>query len=504
MSSGTQPEMDWAVIDVASGAEGAPASNGANGVGTAGREFLTDEEILGIDPVGESAATPRDVIPSVARNPSGNFAGGVTQERDSSGKTSPRNDNVAGAPRNGDAAGAPHSQNGGASETATATAMPDWMAAAAGDAQHGAEAQRLWQEHQAFRASFSSPEEARAIKELFPGGAQEAQTLRQAAQAVDQLDAAIYSGDARAQSQVVTELARANPAAFRQLFSEAAKVLAGLGQDLPLHQTDARVGQALPGSNQNPTLRQNREGWGTQPDFQPDYQQSFQQTFDARGGNAASARNTPGSEDPGYNRTQAANTNQASASLRTTPDTNHDSRITNHGFDPAAYASFERSTNDVVARDVRGAVGETLTRVLPDGIAEGAARRIGDDIFNEIHRTLAADRTLSEQIGEILRGSSRETTANGWRFGMAEQQRVASLLAARAKQLVPGVARRVIGEWTSSVLGASRSKAARQTSAASRVDIAAAGGSRDSMPLRAMSNREIDYASMSDDQILGM
>jgi len=157
-----------------------------------------------------------------------------------------------------------------------------------------------------------------------------------------------------------------------------------------------------------------------------------------------------------------------------------------------------------VARDVRGAVGETLTRVLPDGIAEGAARRIGDDIFNEIHRTLAADRTLSEQIGEILRGSSRETTANGWRFGMAEQQRVASLLAARAKQLVPGVARRVIGEWTSSVLGASRSKAARQTSAASRVDIAAAGGSRDSMPLRAMSNREIDYASMSDDQILGM
>jgi len=36
------------------------------------------------------------------------------------------------------------------------------------------------------------------------------------------------------------------------------------------------------------------------------------------------------------------------------------------------------------------------------------------------------------------------------------------------------------------------------------VDIAAAGGSRDSMPLRAMSNREIDYASMSDDQILGM
>ena len=107
--------------------------------------------------------------------------------------------------------------------------MPEWMAAAAGDPTHGVEAQQLWQEHQAFRAAFSSPAEARAIKELFPGGAQEAQTLRQAAQAVVQLDAAIYSGDARAQSEVVAALARANPAAFRSLFAEAAKVLAGMG-----------------------------------------------------------------------------------------------------------------------------------------------------------------------------------------------------------------------------------------------------------------------------------
>jgi hypothetical protein len=355
--------------------------------------------------------------------------------------------------------------------------MPEWMAVAAGDPRHGAEAQRLWQEHQAFRASFSSPAEARAIKELFPGGAQEAQTLRQAAQAVDQLDAAIYSGDARAQSEVVAELARANPAAFRQLFSEAAKVLAGLGQALPANQTSgvtgtvderwgtrAGTGQALPGNNQTPTLSATAdEGWGTQ-----------------------------------------RNTTQQNPVAAQSPATNHESRVTNHAFDPAAYAAFERSTNDTVARDVRVAVGDTLTRVLPEGIADGAARRIGDDIFNEIHRTLASDRTLSEQIGEILRGSSRESTANGWRFGMAEQQRVASLLASRAKQLVPGVARRVIGEWTSSVLGASRSKSARQASAAARVDIAAPGGSLDSTPLRPMSNREIDYASMSDDQILGM
>jgi hypothetical protein len=155
-----------------------------------------------------------------------------------------------------------------------------------------------------------------------------------------------------------------------------------------------------------------------------------------------------------------------------------------------------------VARDVRSAIGDTLARVLPEGVAEGAARRIGDDIFNEVHRALAADRSLSEQVGATLRAPV--ASGQGWRFGAGEQQRVASLLAGRAKQLVPGVARRVIGEWTSSVLGTSRSKAARQAVAASRVDIAAAGGSADSRPLRAMSQREVNYASMSDDEILGI
>jgi len=176
--------------------------------------------------------------------------------------------------------------------------------------------------------------------------------------------------------------------------------------------------------------------------------------------------------------------------------TNHESPVTGQQsphFDPAAYAAFERSTNDAVARDVRGSIGDTLARVMPEGVADGAARRIGEDIFNEVHRALAADRTLSEQVASVLRDR---------RFGGAEQQRVAALLAGRAKQLVPSVARRVIGEWTSTVLDTARSKAARQASAASRVDIAAPGGSLDSIPLRQMSARDVNYASMSDEEIL--
>jgi hypothetical protein len=436
MSSEIQIESDWAGLDAAQGGVAAPpATDAGSGTGA----YLTDEEILGMEPVGQTLLSAPETVTA--------SAGASTNPSDVTVNPSPL--------------------DGQARVSVLPETMPEWMLAAAGDPKHGAQAQQLWQEHQAFRAAFSSPEEARAIKELFPGGAQEAQTLRQAALAVDQLDAAIYSGDSRAQSEVVAELARANPAAFRSLFAEAAKVLAGMGvASSQVSQSVRPLAQVTQPVSQAPTLREKREGWGTQ-------------------------QTSVTSQDP-------------SRESRVAAVTDHEPRVTNHAFDPAAYAAFERSTNDTVARDVRTAVGDTLARVLPEGIAEGAARRIGDDIFTEIHRTLAADRALSEQVGEILRGSQREFTASGWRFGAVEQQRVASLLAGRAKQLVPGVARRVIGEWTSSVLGASRSKAARQASAAARVDVAAPGGSLDSMPLRAMSNREIDYASMSDDEILGM
>lgn len=447
MSSGAQVDLDWAGADAGQGGAGAPSPS-APSTGAAGGAYLTDEEILGIEPVGGGAPAHHDAIPSPdragvnsARNLSSiDDAGNPGAQRDSSGKDGARNDNQAAAAGLG--TGAP---------------MPEWMRTLAADPKHGGEAQQLWREHQEFRAAFSSSEEARAIKELLPGGVKDVLTLREATQSVDRIDAALFSGDIRAQSEVVAELARANPAAFRSMFAEAAKVLAGMGQ--------------------------NQEAGGRRQEA----------------GNFASSSPAMSAVAGG----ELENRRQDAGATTAAPVTNHESQITNHqspvtshqspNFDPAAYSAFERSTNDAVARDVRGSIGDTLARVMPEGVAEGAARRIGEDIFNEVHRALAADRTLSEQVAGVLRDR---------RFGGAEQQRVATLLAGRAKQLVPSVARRVIGEWTSTVLNTARSKAARQAAAASRVDIAAPGGSLDSMPLRAMSSREVNYASMSDEEIL--
>ena len=433
--------------------------------------YPTDEQILGIDP-----PSPEGGFGGLAREDgAGGFSRGESALAELTASVADGGADPADSLRTGDL------RDG---NSRAADGMPLWMQTLAGDPAHSAEARALWTEHQAFRAAFSSPEEARAIKELFPGGAPEAQSLKQSAASVERIDAAIFSGDVRAQSEVVAEIARANPAAFRSLFAEAAKILAGMGVNVAPGMQSSSTFQDGDTLSSGPTLRETREGWGTQ--------------------------------NPSSNQNQNQNRLMDNRSSQVTT---HDSRITNHqspvtshqpqNFDPSAYASFERSTNDVVARDVRAAVSDTLARVLPDGVAEGAARRIGEDIFSEIHRALASDATLSEQVALVLRaplasGQAPLASGRGWRFGTAEQQQVVSLLAGRARQIMPSVARRVIGEWTSSVLGASRSKAARQAAAASRVDIAAPGGSLDSMPLRAMSSREVNYASMSDDEILGM
>ena len=466
MSSGTQVELDWAAIDAAQGGDGAAGAGGARGTGAGApsepSSYPSDAEILEMDPVGQASACPPS--DSEHRLPFDSAQG----EK-------------------------PVLQKPG-TDSATATNTP---------------------------AAANDTEDLRAFREMFPGGAaeavalreaarevetlrQSAQELRQAAQAVDQIDAAIFSGDARAQSQVVADLARANPAAFRQLFAEAARVLAGMGAASPNDFTaSARSEASRPGGAGNPSF-----GVADARERQRD-SSSSPQAGTPRNDNAVDSR--PPIPKEGYGGQARDSVGDGGKAGHEPRVTDHESRVTNHGFDAAAYATFERGTNDAVARDVRAAIGDTLGRVLPDGIAEGAARRIGDDIFNEIHRTLAGDRTLSEQVGDVLRAPL--ASGQGWRFGAAEQQRVASLLAGRARQLVPGVARRVVGEWTSSVLGTARNKAARQAAAAARVDIAAPGGSRDSMPLagnargealRAGAARGVDYGSMSDDEILSM
>jgi len=181
-------------------------------------------------------------------------------------------------------------------------------------------------------------------------------------------------------------------------------------------------------------------------------------------------------------------------------------------FNPASYAQFEQSPNDAVVSDVSRAIDRALDRALPAGIADGARRRIAGDTLAEVHTALRGDRQLAGQVASMLRGSfdagssgPRAANSSGAQvapgFDAATRDAVARLISTRARGVVPEAARRVIGEWTGSVLSAHRERNARQQSAIARVDVV---GSQASAPVqrRAVKSADINYRATTDEDIL--
>jgi hypothetical protein len=279
--------------------------------------------------------------------------------------------------------------------------------------------------------------------EAQPAAAAEARQWRDAAQNVAALDAAYFSGDSGARSGLAARLYENDPAAFREMLAESARMLA------------SRDPQAL----------------------------------------------TELARQLGVSETQAPNASAKSlAQAARLPEPNgaaaqmSSDNSTNAVFPAEAYRAFESAANDDVARSTREAIDRTLSSTLPEGIGEGARRRIGDDIFHELHATLSADRELSRQVGEILRG---------WHFDGATRQQIVSLISSRARSAMPEVARRVVAEWTSSVLASDRARAARVDAAASRRDITG-GRVPDQIETSGLLPRKVDYSRMSDEQILDL
>ena len=279
--------------------------------------------------------------------------------------------------------------------------------------------------------------------ETQPAAAAEARQWREAAQNVAALDAAYFSGDAGARSGLAQRLYESDPAAFREMLAEGARMLASRDPQ-SLAELSRQLGM------------------------------SETQAPNAGAKSVAQAARSPEAGTTAFGQTGAENSGGA--------------------FPAEAYRAFESATNDDVARSTREAIERTLSSTLPEGIGEGARRRIGDDIFQELHATLSADRELSRQVGEILRG---------WHFDGASRQQIVSLISSRARGAMPEVARRVVSEWTSSVLASDRARAARVDAAASRRDITG-GRVPDTIPASGLLPRKIDYSKMSDEQILDL
>ena len=441
------------------------AASPANGHSTVHDLFaLTDEQILEIEPEAQDSARSGELRAANEQptRSASQSASAIEQKQEGRAPDSSSQTEAASS-----SSSASHQSLG---TSHAAQEPPAWLAAQMKDPWTGEEARELWNgvqqaqsEAAAYRAAFANPEDARALKELYPGGVNEARATAERARVLDDIDRAYFGASGKStqeisssREQLAQRMLRENPAAFREM------VFAGLRA---LEQS----GQGTGGNAVAQALR-------------PEGVSSI----------AASTAPTPGSQA-----------------------TEDDARL-------AAYASFEKAANEDLERRVGGAIERTLAQALPNAprasnvSREGAQHaaplqaRLSQAIRQDVETALKGDRQLGEQVAQIL---------SGRRLDNETRAQVVRLISERAQQLLPVAAKRVLNDWTQTTLATHRGNTVRTEAANARREVAPAslpassstssGRSRGEDHALAPNNaaarsdpRRVDYRKLSDEQIL--
>jgi hypothetical protein len=207
---------------------------------------------------------------------------------------------------------------------------------------------------------------------------------------------------------------------------------------------------------------------------------------------ANAARNTAAESSAGVSRAEPRGV--SSALSPSSENRQQDAGATGIAVPSQAQSEFFHATNVSAVEGVLEAIESQVERLLPEGVSKSARNRVVGEIYRELDATLRSNRDLAGQMRDVFRSGSLDAD---------HQRAVVSLITGRARQALPGVAKRVLNEWTSTLVAANQERRARQRTAERRVDIAGAGGAAND-GRRAVAPREIDYGRMSDADILNL
>ena len=159
-----------------------------------------------------------------------------------------------------------------------------------------------------------------------------------------------------------------------------------------------------------------------------------------------------------------------------------------------AQLAFLNAANAAAVEGVVAAIESQVERLLPEGVAKNARTRVVGEIYRELDATLRSNPQFAAQLRDAFRSGSLDD---------GHHHAIVSLLTGRARQALPGVAKRVLNEWTSTIVSAAHERRTRQRTAERRVDIAGSGGAGND-GRRSMFPRDLDYARLTDADILNL
>ena len=157
--------------------------------------------------------------------------------------------------------------------------------------------------------------------------------------------------------------------------------------------------------------------------------------------------------------------------------------------------AFLHSANAAAVESVVTAIEAQVARLLPEGVAKNARTRVVGEIYRELDSSLRSNPQFAAQLRDAFRSGSLDE---------GHQRAIVSLLTGRARQALPGVAKRVLSEWTSTIMSAANERRTRQRTAERRIDIAGSSGAGNDGRRSSMSPRDLDYARLSDADILNL
>jgi hypothetical protein len=307
-----------------------------------------------------------------------------------------------------------------------------------------------WNTAQQFRAVFATPAAAQDAKNQ-----------------LDELDGMFFSAQPGDQAALAARIQDLSPGAFHSLAqamqAHSAKLAANAAQG-----SAASGGQSLAVSTPTqPPAAAPPAASNVPPTSAPAEASPLQQPATSTGSRSAAAAVSPSASTP------------ASAAA-----------------DPrrAAQIAFFHSANSAAVHQVMSAIETQVNHLLPAGVSAPTKTRIVGEIYRDLSSALGANRQLGQQLREAFRSGSGDA---------AHQQAIVSLVTGRAKQALPSIARRVINEWTHSVVSANHEKLSWEDTAAKRVDISGAGSS-DGVNRKPLSPRDLDYKRLSDADILNL
>ena len=337
-----------------------------------------------------------------------------------------------------------------------------------------------------YREVFPTVADARAVREIFPTpDAARAAATAQAALA--QLDRLVESRDPRDHTELLAGLQRNAPQAFRELAFTFAERLAALDPEAHRQLSAAMAAQALARQRwpENVALLSRaveQQDWPAVKFLAATLSSNLAQWQRPTADGAArvvGARHVMPLQAPVASQTSPAFREVAPA-----------------GATYTAAGQFLETVNTGVEQAVQTSVAAKVAELLPDA-PEGARQKIAGEIFRELDQTLRQDPELLGQVRESIHNALRALPGAS---NAPHRDALARLITGRARAALPAVAKRVVGDWTETVLRSSRERRSRQSESASRVEVGR-GGAPNPVPLKP---RGVDYARMTDEEILNM